>query len=54
MVGGPFPGDRIIQKRIRHSFVDSEGGAPIECKALVVRKATEEDMEEFRSGLMLD
>ena len=23
---GPFPGDRIIQKCIRHSFVDSEGG----------------------------
>ena len=44
---GPFPGDRIIQKRICHSFIDSESRGFIECKAIVLRKATEEDLEEL-------
>ncbi|XP_072040335.1 uncharacterized protein [Amphiura filiformis] len=44
---GPFPSDRIIGKRIRHMFIDSEGGGMLECKALVLRKATEEDIDEL-------
>ena len=44
---GPFPGDRIIQKRIRHMFLESKGGDLVEYKAIVLRKATEEDIDEL-------
>ena len=39
----------IIKMSIRRNFIDSEGGALIECKGLVVRKATcmQEDIDEL-------
>ena len=46
---GPFPGDRIIRQRIWHTFVDSEDGALLECKGTVLRRATEEDIDELRA-----
>ena len=44
---GPFPGDRIIHRRIRHSFLDSEDGKLMECKGTVLRKASDEDIENL-------
>ena len=44
---GPFPGDRIVHKRIRHIFVDAADGSVLECKGTVLRRATDEDLESL-------
>ena len=44
---GPFPGERIVKKRICHSFIDPESKELVEYKGIVLRVSTEKDTEEL-------
>ena len=44
---GPFPSDRIIQRRILHTFLEPGSDQMVEYKGLVIREATEDDLEQL-------